>query len=70
MITLIVLLSYIGNIFLNRWLNKIVHKKANLVIVPGLWFVPILMTLVLIIIILADFLEDNKFSKWFKGDYW
>lgn len=67
MITIIIL-AYIANIFLNRWLNYKLwkinnHYEASYFI----WFIPIVSTLAYIIVLLTEIeIKDN----WFTGKYW
>ncbi len=66
---------YILNVFLNRWLNKIGYQLLEVQIVPQIWFVPFIPTLVYSFIILA-FKVDKfigkypNFINWFNGSKW
>lgn len=64
----IVILAYVANVFLNRWLNKVLYKKDFLEIAPCLfWFIPFLFTTFILIILLREFKTKNN---WFTGKYW
>jgi hypothetical protein len=70
MIITIIILAYVANVFLNRWLNKIIYKELNHEKVLWLWFIPVLITIVFIWVILEES-EKFKFkSNWFTGKYW
>ena len=63
----IIILAYIANVFLNRWLNKIAYKGGHDVIAVWAWFLPIGCTIAMIIIILENIeIKDN----WFTGKKW
>ena len=66
MITAIIIIAYIANVFFNRWLSKIIYKSIKEVI-PILWFFSLIGTGVLIYT-LIDNLEDK--SNWFTGKNW
>lgn len=66
MTTLIIILAYILNVFLNRWLNKIVYERGIEAKVVGFWFVPIVVSLAFICIILSN----SNGNNWFTGKYW
>jgi hypothetical protein len=63
-----IILAYIGNVFLNRWLNKIVYKKNIAKIEVFTWFIPVLVTIAFILVLLNHFIE--KKSNWFIGKHW
>lgn len=56
------------NVFFNRWLNKIVYKQAEGGIIPFMWFIPILTTIVLLFILLES--KSRKAIHWFTGKHW
>lgn len=63
-----ILILYILNIFINRWLNKIAYKREHCEITPQIWFVPLIPILVyLYVLILEDFFNKNN---WFNGSNW
>jgi len=67
MIIAIIVLAYVANVFLNRWLNKIVYKRGYDEIAAWAWFLPIVCTIAMIIIILENSeIKDN----WFTGKNW
>lgn len=68
MTTLIVIIAYIASIFLNRWLNKIMWVKYDYEPLPAFWFVPLLSTLTIIIILIYESLTET--DNWFTGKYW
>jgi hypothetical protein len=64
----IIIIAYVLNIFLNRWLNKIAYKlddynKPNVFS----WFIPISPTLFYLILIIGD--TEYK-TNWFTGKNW
>lgn len=62
----IIILAYVANVFLNRWLNKIVYK-SNKVILPVLWLFSLIGTAVLIYEIVDNWkIQDT----WFTGKNW
>lgn len=77
---LIIIILYVINIIVSRWLNKIAYNKTknnidnNCSIVPILWFVPIVPIIVLLFGIAIHGNEDNKHKKniitWFLGRNW
>ena len=64
----IIILAYVANVFLNRWLNKILlHKKKGMYhMIPAHWFLSYVTTFFFVVSII----EDSKFFKWFTGKYW
>ena len=63
----IIILAYVANVFLNRWLNKIAYKRANADVIVWTWFIPIACAIAMIIIILENIkIKDN----WFTGKNW
>jgi hypothetical protein len=65
MIVAIIIIVYVLNVFLNRWLNKILHIKHDGPIIVWLWFLSVFTTLVFLIIIINE-IRGN----WFTGKYW
>ena len=64
---ILIIIAYIANIFLNRWLNKIICKmdsRRNRE--PIIWFFSIICTIVFLIIILGE----SKMFDWFTGKHW
>ena len=64
MIITIIILAYVANVFLNRWLNKIAYQQDEIGVHPFLWFLSIPSTLAFLYSI--DFQEFN----WFTGKNW
>ena len=65
----IIILAYVANVFLNRWLNKIVFKIDNYyVIIPLIWFVPVVVTIAFLVIIIEE--KNKPETNWFTGKYW
>lgn len=63
----IIILAYVANVFLNRWLNKIAYKRRYLNIDVWAWFIPFSCSIVMLIIILQNIkIKDN----WFTGKKW
>jgi len=70
----LLLLAYVGSIFLNRW----IYKKALIKRVEGdgyeiiiaTWFVPIIGTLFMIILFAVSYLNKKGFGSWFTGKHW
>lgn len=69
-----ILVIYAGNIFLTRYLNYLCMKldKGDTEPIVGLWFVPALGPLfMLIVLIIVYFENDNsKWLTWFTGKDW
>ena len=63
----IIILAYIANIFLNRWLNKIIYKRGYADIAVWVWFIPFACTIAMIILI-GENIEIKK--NWFTGKNW
>lgn len=71
MILTIIILAYIANIFLNRWLNKIIVKqKPESSIVPIVWFMSFVGTILFISFVIEYSKHTNKFINWFTGKNW
>jgi hypothetical protein len=64
-ITLIII-AYILNVFLNRWLDKLLVRKLGSCPIPFLWFFSIINTGALLFMLL----EKGKFYSWFVGKHW
>ncbi len=70
MIQIIIILAYVANVFLNRWLNKIYIKRGGVYKkVVCLWFIPISTTIAFLFLI---FNQSNFKIKenWFTGKNW
>ena len=65
MIATIIIIAYALNVFLNRWLNKIMHVEEDEPIMLWLWFLPVITTLVFLIQII-----NYRKSNWFTGKNW
>jgi hypothetical protein len=65
-ITLIII-AYILNVFLNRWLNYTIYTKYGELKVPAIWFLSIISTIIFIIVIMIYYFENDN---WFTGKYW
>lgn len=63
----IIILAYVANVFLTRWLNKIVWKKDLIDILPITWFLPILSIIGYLAILFKE-IETQK--NWFTGKNW
>ena len=64
----IIIIAYVLNVFLNRWLNKVAYKIGNYNKPMVLsWFIPITPTLFFLLLIVAE--TDFKIN-WFTGKYW
>ena len=63
----LIILAYVVNVFVNRWLNKIDHKNHG-GIYPVTWFFPLLYPIALMV----SWLEEKvKFpNNWFTGKHW
>ena len=62
----IIILAYVANVFLNRWLNKIDYKKYNASIEPVIWYLSIFGTLILLLSLFGELHKDS----WFTGKNW
>lgn len=64
---IIIILAYVANVFLNRLLNKKLYELNDCS--PrfwGMWFIPIIPTLALLIMIGMEKDSDN----WLTGKHW
>ena len=67
----IIILAYVANVFLNRWLNKIIIKQnSESSIVPIIWFMSFVGTILFIPFIIEYSKHTNKFINWFTGKNW
>jgi hypothetical protein len=68
MTTAIIILAYVANVFLNRWLEKIIFDKTGDIgeLIPFVWFLSLITTIILII----EIVNKSKFSNWFTGKNW
>lgn len=69
MIIALIILGYVVNIFLNRWLNKIIYKYNGDNIVPFLWLFSLVCTFALLVGVIKALGVKPK-SNWFTGKYW
>jgi hypothetical protein len=69
MIATLIILAYIANVFLNRWINKIEYQRYQGPIIPAFWFTSLLCTFVFIASILIDNLNSPN-RTWFTGKNW
>jgi hypothetical protein len=71
MIILIIVL-YILNVFLNRFLNKVLYRVDDgSLIVPWFWFLSLICTIMLIISIIIELYNKEKYrNNWFTGKHW
>ncbi len=67
MIIGIVILAYVVNIFLNRWINKIAYKRNCAEVLVWAWFIPILPGVAILTHIIASTEIKND---WFTGKNW
>ena len=65
-ITLIII-AYILNVFLNRWLNYTIYTKYGELKVPAIWFLSIISTIIFIIVIMIYYFENDN---WFTCKHW
>lgn len=66
----LLLLAYIGNVFLNRLLNKrliMILGKNKIEPIVALWFMSLIGTILLLSVFIF---EDTKFNRWFTGKHW
>mgnify|MGYP003670775223 CR=1 FL=1 len=67
-VTLLIIV-YLLNVFLNRWLNKMIYKhNHDDDLMTAIWFIPIVSTIFLFIIFID--VSANKEKNWFTGKYW
>jgi len=70
-IAIIIILAYVANVFLNRWLNKIIVKRSpESSIVPIVWFMSFVGTILFMSIVIENSKHTNKFINWFTGKNW
>ena len=66
MTTAIIILAYVANVFLNRWLNMVAYKSDRSVpVIPLFWFFSFIATLLLLAIVIV---AGDK--NWFTGKNW
>lgn len=72
MTVLLICVAYVANVFLNRWLNKILVKynSDDYEIAPSSWFWSLICTIALTSIIIFDAKPFKSRSNWFTGKYW
>lgn len=67
----IILLAYVANVFLNRWINKIAHKIDDYIPKMVLfWFVPIIPSCMFLFLIAINKYDDMEKDNWFTGKHW
>lgn len=67
----IVILAYVANVFLNRWLNFLIVKRGvDGSILPYSWFLSFICTIIYLLFMIGDLNLTKKFINWFKGKYW
>jgi hypothetical protein len=67
-ITLLII-AYVLNVFLNRWLNKLIYKHdQDNKLMTSVWFIPIVGTIFLFIVFID--VSATKEKNWFTGKYW
>jgi len=72
MILTIIILAYVLNVFLNRWLDYKTQQSG----IVFFWFIPIFPTIALIILGFLDFCDEkklqinNRFWNCFVGKHW
>lgn len=59
----IIILAYVANVFLNRWLNKQLFRVCKYPSLVWFWFIPIFGTPVLLLLLLEN-------TDWFTGKHW
>jgi hypothetical protein len=67
MIITIVIVAYLTNVFLNRWLNKVAYKRNCSEIESWAWFIPIAFLIAMLIIISG---KTEIKRNWFTGKNW
>jgi len=71
MVTILWILAYVASVFLSRWLNKIAIKISGIsVIMPAMWFVPVINVLAFGAIVIIELFAANAKSTWFTGKNW
>jgi hypothetical protein len=63
----IIIIAYIVNVFLNRWINKIAFKIDLFEPIPFIWFFSLISTVVMLGFIIAELLDR---PTWFGGKNW
>lgn len=62
----LIILAYVANVFLNRWLDKMLVKKLGSYPIPWFWFCSLFATATLLFALIID----NKLINWFTGKHW
>ena len=62
----LIILAYVANVFLNRWLNYLLWIKTGRKPDLFIWFLPLIATPTL----LYDLISRGKFFDWFTGKHW
>jgi len=60
----LIIIAYILNVFLNRWLNYIVFKTDRMI---PLWFLSLFVTIPFLLVIIIDYATR---PNWFTGRHW
>jgi hypothetical protein len=63
----IIITAYILNVFLNRWLNKMMVKLDIIDPAPFIWFFSLISTVIMLGFILDELLDR---TTWFSGKNW
>ena len=68
MTILIIIIAYIANVFLNRWLNKVLHKiDQDFEPIPFIWLLAFFSSIAYLIIIINTCLQKTKYNDWLTG---
>ena len=67
MIIVLIIIAYILNVFLNRWLDYILCKKYNFRKSVPFWFLPIIGTIIFLGCIIIEYFDK---PNWFTGRDW
>lgn len=72
MTVLLICVAYVANVFLNRWLNKVLVKynSDDYEVIPSSWFWSLIATVIITGIIIGDFKLLKSRSNWFTGKHW
>jgi len=62
----LIIIAYILNVFLNRWLNYILYKMEGIIFTPS-WFCSIIGTCALLVTIIISYTDK---PNWFTGRDW
>jgi hypothetical protein len=67
MIIAIIILAYVANVFLNRYINKLLYLNRHISRVPLIWLFPFPIMLIVWISIVT---YESKVIDWFTGESW